>query len=73
MPGNEKSRCAEPDDLLAHPTGVPVPMTSIQYVQLRLSEAVETAHERSENEQSHLLARLLAVAFAAAKKSPVAV
>jgi hypothetical protein len=52
---------------------MPDPMTSIQYVQLRLSEAVETAHERTPSEQSEFLARLLAVAFAAAQKSPVAV
>ena len=52
---------------------MPVPMTSIQYVQLRLTEAVESSHERSQSQQSELLSRLLAVAFAAVQESPLAV
>lgn len=50
---------------------MPVPMTSIQYVQLRLSQAVATSADRTQSEQGDLLARLLAMAFAAARKSAV--
>ncbi|HEU4318521.1 MAG TPA: hypothetical protein VFS66_00405 [Acidimicrobiia bacterium] len=52
---------------------MPLPMTSIQYVQMRLSDAVQTSAERTDVEQRDLLARLLAVAYAAAQKSPVTV
>lgn len=58
---------------MGHLTDMPVPMTSIQYVQQRLVEAVETSQERSPNEQSELLSRLLAIAYAASKDNVVAV
>ena len=57
--------------LTEHPRDMPDPMTSLQYVQLRLAEAVETSNERTKDEQSVILARLLAMAFAATRLSPV--